>query len=57
MSEQRDYYKVLLVGGSGKGKTFAFRNLDPKTTGFINVEDKPLPFKNEFVHHKRTYTH
>lgn len=43
-----DYYKVLLVGMTGKGKTYTFRNLDPDTTGFINVENKPLPFKNNF---------
>ena len=49
----RDYYKVLLVGQSGKGKTFSFRNCDPLTTGFINVENKPLPFKNNFKFHKK----
>lgn len=49
----RDYYKVLLVGQSGKGKTYAFRNMNPLTTGFINVENKPLPFKNNFKYHKR----
>lgn len=49
----RDYYKVLLVGGSGKGKTYSFRNMDPNTTGFLNIEDKPLPFKNNFKYHKR----
>jgi hypothetical protein len=49
----RDYYKVLLVGQSGKGKTFSFRNMNPETVGFINVEDKPLPFKNKFKNHSR----
>jgi hypothetical protein len=49
----RDYYKVLLVGGSGKGKTYSFRDMDPKTTGFINVENKPLPFKVKFDYHAR----
>lgn len=49
----RDYYKVLVVGASGKGKTYMFRNMNPETTGFINVEDKPLPFKNTFKYHKR----
>jgi hypothetical protein len=52
----RDYYKVLLVGQSGKGKTYSFRNCDPLTTGFINVENKPLPFKNNFKFHKRINT-
>lgn len=49
----RDYYKVLLVGQSGKGKTYSFRDMDINTTGFINVENKPLPFKNNFKYHKR----
>lgn len=52
----RDYYKVLLVGSSGKGKTYSFRNMDPNTTGFINVENKPLPFKNTLKYHKRPAT-
>lgn len=52
----RDYYKVLLVGQSGRGKTFSFRNMNPETTGFINGEDKPLPFKNKFKYHSRPKT-
>lgn len=55
MSEEikRDYYKVLLVAQSGKGKTYSARNLNRETTGFINVENKPLPFKGQFKHHTR----
>lgn len=53
MNDNKDYYKVLLVGNSGKGKTYSFRNMNPDTTGFINVENKPLPFKNAFKHHSR----
>lgn len=53
----RDFYKVLVVGSSGKGKTYMFRNLNPDTTGFINVEDKPLPFKNTLKFHKRPATY
>ncbi len=49
----RDYYKTMLVASSGKGKTYSFRNMNPETTGFINVEDKPLPFKNRFKYHYR----
>lgn len=58
VASERDFYKVLLVGASGKGKTYSFRNMNPETTGFINVENKPLPFKNNFKYHKRinTYT-
>ena len=36
---------------SGKGKTMAFRNMNPETTGFINMEGKPLPFVNKFKHY------
>lgn len=53
MNQERDYYKVLLVGQSGNGKTYSFRDMNPDTTGFINVENKPLPFKNKFKYHKR----
>jgi hypothetical protein len=52
----KDYYKVFIVGSSGKGKTYSFRNMDPDTTGFLNIEDKPLPFKNKFKHHLRPTT-
>jgi len=53
MSDNRDYYKILVIAASGKGKTYSFRNMNPETTGFINVENKPLPFKNKFKHHRR----
>jgi len=42
------YYKVLLVGSSGKGKTYSFRNMNRDKTLFINTENKPLPFKGSF---------
>lgn len=44
-------YQFALVGMPGKGKTMAFRNMDPETTGFINMECKPLPFINNFKHY------
>lgn len=53
----RDYYKTLIVSLSGKGKTYSFRNMNPDTTGFINVENKPLPFKNKFKYHFRPKTY
>ena len=52
----RDFYKVLYVGRSGMGKTYGFRNMNPLTTGFINIENKPLPFKNTFKYHARPTT-
>lgn len=47
----REAFKIAVVASSGKGKTFSFRNMDPETTGFINIESKPLPFKNNFKHY------
>jgi hypothetical protein len=44
-------YQFAIVGMSGKGKTMAFRNMPPETTGFINIENKPLPFVNKFKHY------
>jgi len=41
-------YKVLLIGASGRGKTYSFRNMNRQTTAFINVENKPIPFKGQF---------
>ena len=41
-------YQITIVGQSGKGKTMAFRNMNPKTCAFINMEGKPLPFENKF---------
>lgn len=51
--EAIDFPKILYVGASGKGKTYSFRNMNPETTGFINVELKPLPFKNNFKFHAK----
>lgn len=44
-------YQFALVGMSGKGKTMAFRNMSPETTGFVNMESKPLPFINKFKYY------
>jgi hypothetical protein len=50
-TKTRDYYKILIVGQPGKGKTYSFRNLDKSKTGFINAENKPLPFEGAFKFH------
>jgi len=44
-------YQIAIVGQSGKGKTMAFRNMNPETCAFINMEGKPLPFENKFKHY------
>lgn len=36
---------VLIIAESGSGKSTAGRTLDPKETFWINVANKPLPFK------------
>lgn len=44
-------YQIAIVGQSGKGKTMCFRNMNPETCAFINMEGKPLPFENKFKHY------
>jgi hypothetical protein len=36
---------ILIIGDSGSGKSTSGRNLNPKETFWINVANKPLPFK------------
>lgn len=44
----KQQYQIAIVGMSGKGKTYSFRNMNPETCGYINSECKPLPFPNNF---------
>jgi serine/threonine protein kinase len=37
---------VMIIGETGSGKSTAIEYLDPKETFFINVANKPLPFKS-----------
>lgn len=54
----REFYKVLLIGASGRGKTYSFRNMNRETTCFLNIERKPLPFKGGFkLYDKPTNPH
>lgn len=50
---ETDFFKILIVGASGRGKTYGFRNMPESNTGFINAENKPLPFKKNFKFHAR----
>lgn len=52
----KQYYQTAIVGASGKGKTDAARDLDRNKTAFINIENKPLPFKGDFKYHFRPTT-
>ena len=38
---------VLLIGGSGSGKTTSFRNMPAYETAIINVTNKPLPYRDK----------
>ena len=38
---------ILLMGGSGTGKSTSLRNLPAEETAIINVTNKPMPFKNK----------
>ena len=38
---------ILLMGGSGTGKSSSLRNLPPEETAIINVTNKAMPFKNK----------
>lgn len=38
---------------SGKGKTYSFINMDRVRTGFIDLEDKPLPFDGGFKYYAK----
>lgn len=49
----RDYYKILIVGPTGKGKTTSFEGMDRTSTGFINAEKKPLGFDRPFKYHAK----
>ena len=47
-SKGRLYYgKVAIVGPSGTGKSYLTKTANRDTTGYINVERKPLPYKLE----------
>lgn len=43
-----DYGKVLIIGPSGYGKSYLAKTSNLETTGYINAERKPLPFKANF---------
>ena len=36
---------ILILGGSGNGKSYSLRNLDPKKSMIVSVDGKRLPFK------------
>ncbi len=38
---------VMILGGSGSGKSTSMRNFDPEEVGVFNVAGKPLPFRKK----------
>ena len=38
---------ILIMGGSGTGKSTSLRNLPAEETAIINVTNKPMPFRNK----------
>lgn len=56
MSKRQDYAKVLVIAPSGYGKTFLSKTADLESTGYINTENKPLPFKGNFKFHGKPKT-
>jgi len=49
---------IVILGGSGTGKSTSFRNLNPSETFVINVLSKPLPFrgyKKQYNEDKNNY--
>lgn len=46
--QRSDFGKILVIAPSGYGKTFLSKTADFEKTGFVNSEQKPLPFKGNF---------
>jgi energy-coupling factor transporter ATP-binding protein EcfA2 len=42
------YGKVLIIGQTGSGKSYLSKTANKDTTGYINVERQPLPYKGTF---------
>lgn len=50
---KRTYYaKMAIVGPTGTGKSYLTKTADRLTTGYINSENKPLPYKSEPFKHE-----
>ena len=48
---------VLVLGGSGTGKSYSIKNFDPDEVGIFEVEKTQLPFQKKFKVAKRaTYS-
>lgn len=48
VTSRTDYGKVLVIGPSGYGKSYLTKTANLETTGYVNSERKPLPFKASF---------
>lgn len=52
MSNRTFYVKLAVVGPTGHGKSYLSKTANKQTTGYINVERKPLPYKVEPFKHQ-----
>lgn len=51
--KKRTYYaKVSVIGQSGTGKSYMSKTANKNTTGYINFERKPLPYKADSFKHE-----
>ena len=54
------YAKIAVVGPSGTGKSYLSKNVDHETTGYINMERKPLPYRQtksfKYIGQPKTWT-
>jgi len=46
--ERTFYGKVLVIGPTGNGKSYLSKTADRDTTGYVNIERQPLPYKGTF---------
>ena len=44
-AERSFYAKIAVVGPTGTGKSYLSKTCDVETTGYINMERKPLPYR------------
>lgn len=48
IEKKRNYYaKIAIVGPTGTGKSYLTKTANKATTGYINTENKPLPYRAE----------
>lgn len=49
--KRTNFAKVAIIGPTGSGKSYIGKTADKQTTGYINSELQPLPYKTEAFKH------